>query len=34
MISKYIPKYLFSTPAAIAQRTFSKFSERYAANLQ
>ena len=34
MISKYIPKYLFSTPTAIAQRTFTKFSERYAANLE
>lgn len=34
MISKYIPRYAFSTTAAIAQKTYSKFSERYAANLE
>lgn len=34
MLSTYIPRLGFSTTAAIAQKTFNKFSERYSANLE
>ena len=34
MLSTYIPRLGFSTTAAIAQKTYTKFSERYVANLE
>ena len=34
MLTTYIPRLGFSTTAAIAQKTFDKFSERYSANLE
>lgn len=34
MLSTYIPRLGFSTTAAISQKTFNKFSERYSANLE
>jgi hypothetical protein len=34
MIAKYVPRLGFSTAQAVAQKTFTKFTERYAANLE
>lgn len=34
MIAKFVPRLSFSTSQAVAQKTFAKFTERYAANVE